>query len=1093
MTEREQLERAIATLETQRAVLGDAVVDAALGPMREKLATLETQSITKQRKQVTVLFADVSGFTAISETLDAEEVGDIIKALWERVDAAIVAHGGTIDKHIGDAVMALWGVDRTRENDPERAIRAALDMQAELAAFRQERDVQLAMRVGLCTGSVLLGEVNTGEFTAIGDTVNLASCMEQAAPVGGILIAHDTYRHVRGIFDVQPQQALQIKGKTDTVQTYVVQRIRPHTFRVTTRGIEGIETRMVGRSAELIALQEAFYDTIIPTTGDTQTCVVTIVGEAGVGKSRLLYEFENWIKSSPNQVTRLKGRATAEMQNIPYSIIRDMFAFRFDIRESDSASVALAKFRAGTSAKLDADKAALVGHLVGFDFSASRAVSNLLGSESFAQQAIADLTNYLRAIATAPTIIFLEDTHWADDSSLDLIDHIVTAIPNAPLLIVCLARLRFLERRPRWGEDHEAYTRLYLKPLSKQSSRALVNEILQKVEHIPPTLHDLIVEGAEGNPFYVEELIKMLIDDGVIVHGEQQWRVELERLDDVRVPSTLTGVLQARLDSLPREEKTVLQRASVVGRLFWDAALAELTADKVEAARIDGLLAAVKRRELVFQQERSSFAETDEYVFRHAILRDVTYETVLLKLRRIYHRRVAQWLEHRGERVDEYAGLIAGHYERAGALEKAAQWYGRAGQQAADAYAPEIAISHYRQAIDLAQPHQVVEWHEGLGHALRARARYAEAVQAYTAMRATAEAAGDTLAQARAWNGLALVQEKQADYHAAQESAGQMEQLGARAGEAGREVYATALVRKGFTLCRLGDAAGALTLGERALALSMELGDTPAARRAQAGSLNLLGPAHSILGNFEQANYHFERALAVYRALGDRRYTGKMLNNLGVNASAHGDHATAVARYQESLEIAREIDDRGEEMLSLSNLGSARLGQGNYNAAEADLRQAIDMVGAANWFALSGTYSYLAEACLGQGKTAEALKAAQRALALGQETDYREDVGQAWRALGNCGFQIAAFGSQDSHVPQSAIPDPRSCYAKGLQIFTEIGAKAKQANTLRDWARYELTQGDEDEGAAMWHKARVIFETLNMPLEIARMDAERKP
>ncbi len=261
-------------------------------------------------------------------------------------------------------------------------------------------------------------------------------------------------------------------------------------------------------------------------------------------------------------------------------------------------------------------------------------------------------------------MIFLEDIHWADDSSLDLLDHLVAAVPDTRLLVVCLARPSLFERRPSWGEGQEIHTQINLKPLSRRASRALVGEILQKARDVPTDLRDLIVEGAEGNPFYVEELIKMLIEDGVIVHGEEQWRVELERLAKVHVPPTLVGVLQARLDSLPPEEKMLLQRAAVVGRLFWDAAVVELKASEgsgLDKEEIASLLEAVRDRELIFRRERSAFAGAEEYIFKHALLRDVTYETVLLKLRRVYHRQVARWLEFAaGKRIGEYLGLIAG-------------------------------------------------------------------------------------------------------------------------------------------------------------------------------------------------------------------------------------------------------------------------------------------------------------------------------------------------------------------------------------------------------------------------------------------------
>nr|NIV36915.1 AAA family ATPase [Anaerolineae bacterium] len=702
MTERERLEQAIAQLEAQRAILGDSVVDASTAALREKLAALGPTSFAKQRKQATILFADVSGFAAMSEAMDTEEVSDLMNALWQRWDAVIIEHGGVIDMHMGGSTMVLWGVSEAREDDPERAIRAALLMRSELAAFGAERQLDLAIRAGLNTGPVLLGELETtGELSVFGDAVNLAARVKGAAPVGGVLISHGTYRHVRGVFEVQAQEPVLLKGKAEPVQTYVVEAAKPRAFRMVTRGVAGIETRMVGRDAELLMLLNVFQDAM----EDAEVRVVTVVGDAGVGKSRLLYEFEKWIELLPEDVWYFTGRATPETEGRPYGLIRRMFAHRFEILESDSAAEVREKFRAGMAAALNTDQADLVGQLLGLDFSASPAVRAWLGSESFGELATAHLAEYLRAIASEPTVIFLEDIHWADDSSLDLLDYLVTAVPDTRLLVVCLARPLLYERRPSWGEGRLSHTQIELKPLSRRASRALVGEILQKAGGVPDELRDLIVEGAEGNPFYVEELIKMLIEDSVILAGEDNWRVELGRLAEVRVPPTLTGVLQARLDSLPPEEKKLLQRASVVGRRFWDTAVGQLKAGEgrdLDEEEIALLLEAVRDRELIFRRERSAFAGAEEYVFKHALLRDVTYETVLLNLRRVYHGQVARWLEGAsGERIGEYLGLIARHYELAGEEEKAIEYLLEAGAQACLSHANLEARTFFTQALAL--------------------------------------------------------------------------------------------------------------------------------------------------------------------------------------------------------------------------------------------------------------------------------------------------------------------------------------------------------------------------------------------------------
>ncbi|MGD9049577.1 MAG: ABC transporter substrate-binding protein, partial [Anaerolineae bacterium] len=563
----------------------------------------------------------------------------------------------------------------------------------------------LAIRAGLNTGPVLLGDVGTtGEVSAIGDAVNLASRIHRDAPAGSVLISYHTYRHVRGTFDVLEHEPIQLKAKARPVATYLVRQAKPRAFHMAQRGVAGIETRMIGRDAELLILQNMFYD----ATEDAEVHVVTVVGEAGVGKSRLLYEFEKWVELRLEDTWYFRGRATPETEARPYGLIRRMLTHRFEILESDSAAKVREKFRAGMAVALNSDGADLVGQLLGFDFSASPAVQDSLGSESLAELATAHLAIYLRAIAREPAVIFLEDIHWADDSSLDLLDRLVAAVPNTRLLVVCLARPLLFERRPSWGEGQEIHTWIDLKPLSRRASRALVREILQKAGEVPGDLRDLIVEGAEGNPFYVEELIKMLIEDGVIVPGqdsEDPWRVELHRLEGVHVPPTLTGVLQARLDSLPPEEKALLQRAAVVGRLFWDAAVAELTASEqsgLDAKEITSLLEAVRHRELIFRRERSVFAGAEEYIFKHALLRDVTYETVLLNLRRVYHGQVARWLEvAAGKRIGEYLGLIAGHYELAGEGPKAVEYLLRAGDQARLAYACQEASGYYRRALPL--------------------------------------------------------------------------------------------------------------------------------------------------------------------------------------------------------------------------------------------------------------------------------------------------------------------------------------------------------------------------------------------------------
>jgi predicted ATPase len=331
-------------------------------------------------------------------------------------------------------------------------------------------------------------------------------------------------------------------------------------------------------------------------------------------------------------------------------------------------------------------------------------------------------------------VIFLEDIHWSDDSSLDVVNALSSSTQQFPLLIICLARPTLYERRPYWGEGLEYHTRFELIPLSKSESRQLVTEILRRSVYVPPKLRELLVSSAEGNPFYIEELIKMLIDSGVIITGAESWRVETDQLGNVDVPSTLTGVLQARLDSLPSHEKLILQQASVVGRTFWDSTVKHINASiereqKKEKPEIADHLTNLRSKEMIYRREESTFTDSSEFIFKHAILRDVTYDSVLKKLRRIYHQLVAEWLiQQSGERGGEYAGLIGEHLLLAGKNREATKFFISAAEIALRGYANKEAEQFFRKALDLSPPSSdQVSLLSGLGISISRQSRYKEA------------------------------------------------------------------------------------------------------------------------------------------------------------------------------------------------------------------------------------------------------------------------------------------------------------------------------------------------------------------------------
>lgn len=964
MTDRAQIEQSIATLEAQRSILGESVVDLALRALRQQLAEIDAQASQReeQRKFVSVLFADVPGLTDLAQTLDAEEIGNAYNNLWRRFDDIILAHGGHIDKHMGSSIMALWGIEQTREDDAERATRAALDMQTEVlqlfaAKDRSTEDIQsstsLRVRVGINTGLVMLSAVaSTQEYTAIGDTVNIANRLQTAAAPGVILISHDTYRQVRGKFNVIELAPIIVKGKKEPLQIYQVNSAKPRFFRQGSRGIEGVETRMIGREAEL----EQLKHTLLSVKQGDMCQMITITGDAGLGKSRLLHEFDLWLEVQPDWYYYFKGRASQETQNIPNSLLNDLFAFRFQLQDSDSPAVVRHKIEQGVmQALVDAgaapavaqllapSQAHLIGQFIGLDFSDSPHVRHLLGDARLLRtQAIAAISEYFKTLASHDLVlILLEDVHWADDSSLNIISQLAQTLNHERIIILCAARPTLFERRPLWGEGLDCYSRLELSPLSRRASLNLVKEILQKIEQIPDILSDLVIAHAEGNPFYMEELLKMFIDDGVIIKADDPhspWTVSLDRLGTVHVPPTLTSLLQARFDSLTALERSVLQRASVIGRTFWDSAITYLGELDLSHAQVLSALAALRSREMIFQREEAAFIDTHEYIFKNTLLRDTIYENVLKRQRRRYHARAAEWLiAHSGERVGETAGLIADHLERAGQDTQAAIYLAQASEHALRVSALHEAAAFTRRALALlpaGSPERIPLDIQG-GETLVNLGEHALARQYFE-------------------EGLALARQYGEDRHAATAQA----HLGWSAQEQGQYDQARAWLDESLALARkVGDSTGiARALGNLGW-LELRTGNFAQARlhlsesrklyqalghqRGMAHTLNGLGLVANNLGEHAEARTHFTEILNIYRQLGHRMGTAAVLNNLGETARLQGDHTTALAYYQEGLEIARQVGAQYLVAIQLDNLGHTAQALGDCAAAQQYHREGL--------------------------------------------------------------------------------------------------------------------------------------------------------
>lgn len=968
-TEIEKLELAVSALEAQRAVLGDSVVDSALAPLREKLKSLRQAANvvageTQQRKIVTVLFADIPGLAAMTERLESEDL-DPLNALWKQLDAVILKHGGRIDKHTGDGVMALWGAEVVREDDAQQAIRAGLQMRETLRSFRTESplfceaaDQEISLRIGINTGPVIVGLVGTtGEFTALGDTVNLAARLSAAAKPGDLLISHDTYRLVRGIFEVAIQPPLQVKGKSEPVQTYLVESLKPRVFHLQVRGVEGVETALVGRHAELDALKDGFRRLF----GRHPLRLVTLVGDMGLGKSRLLQEFLAWTDPLPQDFYLFQGRSHPSETTTPYALWRDIFSFRFQIQDSDSLAAVHEKMERGFAEFLPDDdraveRAHIVGQLIGFDFSASPYLRGVLQDpKQMRSLAFATLARFfVTAAETYPIVLIVDDIHWADRGSLDALAYLCQHVPaSTPFLVLCAARPSLFERAPDWGLGLPGAVKLKLNPLLPSESRSLLEQILRKAPLIPPALRDLVVNGSEGNPFYLEELVKMFIDNQVIRPGEEAWEIALDRLDSGAIPPTLSGVLQARLDRLGIFERASLQRASVVGRVFWDSAVKALSPEaQEEQSRLDESLAALRSKELIFSSPDSAFTGAQEYAFKHALLRDVTYETVLKRHRQQYHALVAEWLSKAsGERRGEYLSVIADHYEKAGDNDRAVAVLLEAGERALNLSAFDEAFRFFQRALPLIHPRQtraLAHIHLKTGEAFYRAGEFNDSVKSTEKALSLARELSSSIMLAACLAQLGQLHAEMGDYPQAERTLRQALPMARAAGIPARPTLARVLYGLGNVYWRLGNLENARASCEESRDIAREIGDTHTLLMA----LNRLGVVMGALGDSSAEENYYRQALSLAASLGNRERAAVSLNNLGALADEKGELAKAQGFYLQAIDMAREIGAQQSLALYLINLGHSEIRLGQLDEAANHLREGLALaehLGASPW------------------------------------------------------------------------------------------------------------------------------------------------
>ncbi|MDP9188652.1 MAG: AAA family ATPase [Actinomycetota bacterium] len=866
----------------------------------------------EERRQATVLFADLSGYTAAAERMDPEAVKALVDRTLRLLGEEVERFGGSIDKFMGDNVMGVFGAPVGHEDDPERAVRAALAMQAGMS----EGGAGFSLRVGINSGEVMAGAVGD-RYTVMGDVVNIAARLQAAARPGSVTVGESTYRASRAQISYERLEPLALKGKIEPVPAWEA----TGTLAEPRRGALRSETPLIGREEEA----ELLLSLVERVEREGRPYLVTVLGQAGVGKSRLLRELASMLSAEGRPSTTIRRGQCPPYAGVSYLALVEVLREEFELLDTDTPEAAWGKLLAGVEALMgelgepeSAERnAALVAVPLGIE-----PPEGTVAEADDPQRMREALFSAARAVIEGitlrrPLVLALDDIHWADEGMLDLVDHLARWV-RGPLLLVCLARDELLERRPGWGGGRKNATSISLEPLTGDETRSLVAALMPSAENGQADVVPQVAERSGGNPLFAEEMVNRLIEEDTI--------------ETSALPGTVQSLLAARLDSLDRLERRLLLHAAVVGQIFWEGSL-------VEAAREEGLdlattLARLEQKDLVVTSSRSRLAGEREYSFKHVLIRDVAYGMLPKAVRCRKHVEVGEFIRERaGDRIDTFVGLVAEHYARAVALGAEAGLDGdalgklqletlelleAAGDAAAALYSNAEAFEHYTAALELT---------DELGPGSRAR---------------IGEKQGDVALRMGRVDAAVGVWERCLTYHRSEEELARVADLHRKIGAAlwhkGDRRASIDNYQRGIDLLKdgppcielvrlyeeaaslymhTGDNMLAIYASEKALRLAERLGEARAASRAH----GIFGRVFGRIGDSEKARENLERSVALARE-SDRGEAVRALLTLGYHLDvSEADYDGAADAYREALELAQEVGDLPSQVELHASIG----------------------------------------------------------------------------------------------------------------------------------------------------------------------------
>jgi class 3 adenylate cyclase/tetratricopeptide (TPR) repeat protein len=966
-------------------------------------ALVVSASPGEERKLVTVLFADVVGSTRLSGATDPEQVRGQMTRFFESAREEVHRYGGTVEKFIGDAVMAVFGLPVIHEDDPERAARAAASLRARVRS-EVEAGALPEIRIGINTGEVVADAraADKGEFLVTGEAVNLAARLQQHAESGQVLIGERTMLALRDVAQLRPVPPLTVKGLATPLPAWELVEIAP------ARERQVRATPFVGRTEEL----DLLHGYVRRMEREGRGHVITILGPAGVGKTRLIQEF----RAQTDDLYILRGRALPYGTGVPFWALGAAIREECGILLGDPLEVARRRLQDALERLevIDAAPALLAVLGLGGD-----------GRNLTREALFSGMRTFFQALAQrTPLVLILEDVHSAEDVTLDYIEHSAGWLHAVPVLLLVLARPELLERRPAWMGGKRSATTLSLEPLPGAQSRELLLGVLGR-KPAPAPLLDLVLDRAEGNPLFMEEMLRALVERGVLAEHADHWVLTVP-MAQVAIPDSVHAVIAARVDALPVAEKRVLQTAAVVGKDFWLGAVRFITDEN----HVEEALGALVGKDVLVLKQRSTLVGEEEYTFRHILIRDVAYAMFPKSQRWPKHARCAEWLHQiGGNRHAEFADVTAHHWLQVVALrrdlglpldararDQAIANLLVAGDRAAGVYANTTALDHYTRALDL-EPHSMARLQAllGRGQVWMLLGQYGRAREDFAAVRALAQEAGE-----RRWE-------------------------------------AVALDCLGVSYRRQDQIAQALEHAEAALALSREVDDLS----LTGGILNHIGFTYFSISRHEEAIRSHQEARRLLESCGDLAGLAGSLHGLGENVTQLGRFREGIRWLSESLKVSDQIGNRSLSGENRYMLAVSRHGLGEYAEAQVEAERSIAALAEIGdvWNS-SFALSVAAHIATTLGQFGKALEYATRGLGLARQIGAgRAAVLNLWR------ISLVHAEMEDPHDAWQAAQEGVELARTG-----EVGALLMW--NLSSLALNEAALGRTDEAHARIEEAR---------------------